>query len=165
MTATIGLVLDCSGAQELARFWSDALGYTMVGGAGSYVMLIDPDGVRPKLLFQAVAEAKAGKNRMHLDIETPDIEAEARRLESLGARRLEVCFPHLRRRAGHLAVAGSTRRGSAATHQEEASDGSSRHPRPIGVKPDMLDEVVSVVDSLAGQVEREESTIRVVWVS
>jgi predicted enzyme related to lactoylglutathione lyase len=36
-----------------------------------------------------VPEAKSSKNRMHLDIETPDVEAEATRLVSLGARRLE----------------------------------------------------------------------------
>ncbi|MGH9286664.1 MAG: VOC family protein, partial [Acidimicrobiales bacterium] len=42
----------------------------------------------PKLLLQRVPEAKAVKNRMHLDIETPDIENEAARLEVLGARRL-----------------------------------------------------------------------------
>ena len=74
MTATIGLVLDCTDPTELARFWSEALGYTTVGGAGNYVMLVDPDNVRPKLLLQAVPEAKAVKNRMHLDIETPDVE-------------------------------------------------------------------------------------------
>ena len=89
MTATIGLVLDCTDPAELARFWSGALGYTTVGGAGSYVMLVDPDRVRPKLLLQAVPEAKTTKNRMHLDIETPDVEHEAARLESLGARRVE----------------------------------------------------------------------------
>ena len=74
MTATIGLVLDCTDPTELARFWSEALGYTTLGGAGNYVMLVDPDSVRPKLLLQAVPEAKAVKNRMHLDIETPDVE-------------------------------------------------------------------------------------------
>ena len=89
MAASIGLVLDCSDPGELARFWSQALGYTNVGAAGSYVMLVDPDGAMPKLLLQAVPEAKGTKNRMHLDIETPDIDAEAARLESLGARRLD----------------------------------------------------------------------------
>jgi predicted enzyme related to lactoylglutathione lyase len=89
MAATIGLVLDCTSPDQLARFWSEALGYTTLGGAGSYVMLIDPDGARPKLLLQAVPEAKSAKNRMHLDIDTPDVNAEAARLESLGAKRLE----------------------------------------------------------------------------
>jgi predicted enzyme related to lactoylglutathione lyase len=88
--ATIGLVLDCANPNELAHFWSAALGYTTLGGAGSYVMLVDTDGVRPKLLLQEVPEAKSSKNRMHLDIETPDVETEASRLESLGARRLEA---------------------------------------------------------------------------
>lgn len=57
MAATIGLVLDCTNPGQLAHFWSEALGFTILGGAGSYVMLIDPDGVRPKLLLQAVPEA------------------------------------------------------------------------------------------------------------
>ena len=90
MAATIGLVLDCTNPDDLARFWSAALGYTTLGGAGSYVMLVDAGGTRPKLLLQAVPETKAVKNRMHLDIETPDVDGEAARLESLGARRLEA---------------------------------------------------------------------------
>jgi predicted enzyme related to lactoylglutathione lyase len=88
MTAEIGLVLDCADPSALADFWSAALGYTPLGGAGSYVLLVDESGVQPKLLLQGVPEEKAGKNRMHLDIEVGDIEAEAARLEVLGARRV-----------------------------------------------------------------------------
>ena len=47
MTATIGLVLDCTDPTELARFWSEALGYTTLGGASNYVMLVDPDTSDP----------------------------------------------------------------------------------------------------------------------
>ena len=90
MAATIGLVLDCSDPETLARFWSEALGYKTLGKEGVYVMLVDPDGVRPKLLLQVVPEPKTAKNRMHLDLHVPDIETEAARLESLGARRLEA---------------------------------------------------------------------------
>jgi len=90
MTTTIGLVLDCTDPNALAQFWSEALGYTTLGGAGNYVVLVDTDGVQPKLLLQAVPEAKAAKNRMHFDIETPDVDREASRLESLGAQRLEA---------------------------------------------------------------------------
>ena len=89
MAATIGLVLDCADPDRLAAFWSAALGYTTLGGAGSYVMLVDPSGPQPKLLLQPVPEAKTGKNRMHLDIETPAVDDEVTRLENLGARRLE----------------------------------------------------------------------------
>jgi predicted enzyme related to lactoylglutathione lyase len=90
MAATIGLVLDCVDPDRLAAFWSAALGYTTLGGAGSYVMLLDPSSQQPKLLLQRVPEAKTGKNRMHLDIETPAVEREVTRLEELGARRLET---------------------------------------------------------------------------
>ena len=89
MAATIGLVLDCADPHGLAAFWSEALGYHNAGSAGSYVVLVAPDSDRPKLLLQGVPEAKTTKNRMHFDIETPDVDGEAARLEAIGARRLE----------------------------------------------------------------------------
>ena len=89
MAASLGLVLDCHDPHRLADFWSAAIGYKTVGSAGSYVLLVDEEGHQPKLLLQQVAEPKAGKNRMHLDIETPDAEHEAVRLEQLGAMRVE----------------------------------------------------------------------------
>jgi predicted enzyme related to lactoylglutathione lyase len=88
MSANFGLVLDCSNPTALAVFWSEALGYTIAGGAGNYVMLLDPDGARPKLLLQGVQENRSAKNRMHLDIDAPDVESEVSRLETYGARRL-----------------------------------------------------------------------------
>jgi predicted enzyme related to lactoylglutathione lyase len=88
--ASIGLVLDCADPEALAGFWSPALGLQQLGSAGNYVLLISPSGTLPKLLLQRVTEAKAAKNRMHLDIVTPDIDAEAARLEGLGARRVET---------------------------------------------------------------------------
>jgi glyoxalase superfamily protein len=87
MSVAIGLVLDCEDPEKLAAFWAPALGYVNVGSAGNYTLLADPDGQRPKLLLQRVAEAKTGKNRMHFDIETLDVAGEAARLEQLGARR------------------------------------------------------------------------------
>ena len=60
----------------------------------------DPNGIGPRLFFQRVPEAKAVKNRVHLDVRvgtglTGDervaaLEAEAARLEALGARRLQL---------------------------------------------------------------------------
>jgi predicted enzyme related to lactoylglutathione lyase len=89
MAARIALVLDCADPDALARFWSDALGYTTLGGAGSYVVLVDESRQQPKLLLQRVDEPKSAKNRMHLDIETAHVEDEVARLEGLGARRVE----------------------------------------------------------------------------
>ncbi len=85
--AKLGLVLDCANPEALGEFWSAALGYTNVGTFGAYVALLPAESGAPKLLLQKVPEAKAGKNRMHLDIETSDIEAESARLEALGATR------------------------------------------------------------------------------
>jgi predicted enzyme related to lactoylglutathione lyase len=87
---SISLVLDCRDPQALARFWAPALGYRDVGSVENYTLLT-PDGeAGPRLLLQRVPEQKRGKNRMHLDIHTADIEVEAARLEQLGARRLEA---------------------------------------------------------------------------
>src|SRR3954465_10770312 len=88
MAATLGLVLDCDDPDMLAEFWSAAIGYTTLGGAGSYVLLVDAAGHQPKLLLQRVSETKAGKNRMHFDIETPHVDDEVDRLEKLGAVRI-----------------------------------------------------------------------------
>lgn len=86
----LGLVLDCHDPEALAPFWADALGYVTLGGVENYVLLV-PDGRSgPKLLLQRVPEDKAVKNRMHLDIEVPDIDAVADRLEQRGARRLSA---------------------------------------------------------------------------
>ena len=49
---------------------------------------VDPEGKRPRMYFQRVPEAKAGKNRVHLDLRMKDKEAEATRLTGLGATRL-----------------------------------------------------------------------------
>ena len=86
--SAFGLVLDCADPETLAEFWAAALGYEPLGNAGNYVALVPPTPGRPKLLLQGVPEPKTTKNGMHLDIETPDIEPEAARLEKLGATRL-----------------------------------------------------------------------------
>lgn len=91
-----GLVLDCTDPERLAEFWSEALGYTNVGSAGAYVALYPREGSGPKLLLQRVVEPKTSKNRMHIDIETADIQAEAERLTALGGQRLAggLCSEH-----------------------------------------------------------------------
>jgi predicted enzyme related to lactoylglutathione lyase len=88
MAAKLGLVLDCVDPGKLADFWSQALGYTTLGGAGNYVLLVDEAGQQPKLLLQRVSDPKAGKNRMHFDIETPHVDDQVDRLEKLGAVRI-----------------------------------------------------------------------------
>jgi len=84
-----GFIIDCQtdDLQGAAAFWSAALGmprqeFPPPEGA-QYVKLLDPLG-HLNIEVQAVAHP----SRVHLDIETDDIEAEVRRLEALGARRV-----------------------------------------------------------------------------
>lgn len=86
--ATITVTLDCADPDRLARFWSEALGYQEVARVENFVVLGPGPGVM-KFALQGVPETKPGKNRMHLDLWVPDIEAEANRLEAIGAKRLQ----------------------------------------------------------------------------
>jgi predicted enzyme related to lactoylglutathione lyase len=87
------LVLDCADPQRLSAFWSEALGYRVLGELEQYVLLVPPEGDGPKLLLQGVPEGKAAKNRMHIDIRAADIEVEADRLAAIGASRGERFDP------------------------------------------------------------------------
>jgi hypothetical protein len=86
--ATLEVVLDCSEPEMLMGFWREALGYRVHYSEPSLAVLVPPDRNGSPLLFQQVPEPKAGKNRMHVDIGTEDVEVEVTRLEGLGARRL-----------------------------------------------------------------------------
>jgi hypothetical protein len=85
-----GFIIDCRTADlpEAARFWSQALGMAaeiLPGQEGdSYVKLKVPDE-RLHIEVQAVDH----ESRVHLDIESDNIEAEVKRLEELGAKRLQ----------------------------------------------------------------------------
>jgi len=84
-----GFIIDCntSDLASAAEFWSSALGMTardLPDSEGDkYVELVDPNE-ELHIEVQKVDHA----SRVHLDIETDDIEAEVRRLEILGARRV-----------------------------------------------------------------------------
>jgi catechol 2,3-dioxygenase-like lactoylglutathione lyase family enzyme len=82
------VVLDCADLDRSAEFWCGALGYVgpPPGTPGPYRQLLPADGDGLELLLQQVAEAKAGKNRVHLDLRVPDLDAELARLLALGAR-------------------------------------------------------------------------------
>jgi predicted enzyme related to lactoylglutathione lyase len=84
----LGLVLDSRDPQRLAPFWAAALGYQVVVDVDNYVLLMPVDQGGPKLLLQKVPEDKVVKNRMHMDIETPDIETAADELVEMGATRV-----------------------------------------------------------------------------
>ena len=83
------IAIDCADPAELARFWAAVFGTEIdsVLGDGHYVDLVPVPGA-PILRFQRVAEPKATKNRLHLDLDVQDPDAAAARIEALGGRRL-----------------------------------------------------------------------------
>ena len=86
----LDIVIDCADPERLADFWAEALRYTKAGMFDPYFVLLSPVREFPPVLLQRVPEPKTAKARIHFDIRVPDIEAEAQRLEQLGARRIDV---------------------------------------------------------------------------
>ncbi len=80
------VVLDCNRPDAAIAFWEAALGYQRGWAGGPFAQLHDPEAQGMTLLFQRVPEGKIVKNRVHLDLTTPDMPAEVARLGSLGAR-------------------------------------------------------------------------------
>lgn len=115
---TVQVTFDCAHPRRVGEFWQAALGYVPppvpegfdsweafdaslpAEAQGSAWACQDPDGVGPRLYFQRVPEAKTVKNRLHLDVRVASglvgdervaaLEAEADRLEALGASRVRL---------------------------------------------------------------------------
>lgn len=84
-----GFIIDCNtdDLDQAAEFWSAALGYEL-----------QPKSEQSSLLYRTMLTEELGlhvevqtvkhQSRVHLDIESDDIEAEVKRLETLGAKRI-----------------------------------------------------------------------------
>jgi catechol 2,3-dioxygenase-like lactoylglutathione lyase family enzyme len=131
----VQITFDCADPAALAAFWAEALGYRLDDPPEGFdcweqaldafgvpperrnnaSAVIDPAGSGPRLFFQRVPEPKRVKNRLHLDVRAAPgvladermaaLEAEAERLVSLGATRLERHEPAPPLGAGHIIMA------------------------------------------------------------
>ncbi|MEV7599066.1 VOC family protein [Kitasatospora sp. NPDC089797] len=113
------VTFDAAQPERLGRFWCEVLGYTAPPPKGfdsweeyrlsepeekrdSWFALTDPSGEGPRIYIQRVPEGKTAKNRLHLDVRVGTglvgeerlavLEAEATRLEALGAVRVQVLY-------------------------------------------------------------------------
>lgn len=86
MTLTLGMItVDTTDAMALAGWWADQLNGTIVKeNDGWYVVVSLPD-LDQKISFQKVTDPVPGKNRLHLDLSAPDLDAETDRLLAAGA--------------------------------------------------------------------------------
>jgi catechol 2,3-dioxygenase-like lactoylglutathione lyase family enzyme len=135
MARDVQITFDCADPAGLAAFWAEALGYHLQDPPEGFESweealeamgvppesrndasaVLDPDGSRPRLFFQRVPERKQVKNRVHLDVRAAPglegdarmtaLEAEAERLVSLGATRLQRYEPAPPLGAGHIVMA------------------------------------------------------------
>jgi hypothetical protein len=102
------IVVDALRPASLARFWAAALdGYAVRAYDAAEIARLaragftpetDPsvavDGAGPTLFFQRTEVAKAGRNRIHIDVESESRATEVARLERLGARVRDVHVSH-----------------------------------------------------------------------
>ena len=91
----VQFVIDVDDLDRGVAFWSAALDATeeplSERSRPIYRLLRLPDA-EIRVLLQRTDDEKVSKERMHLDLETDDIEAEVQRLEALGAgERTTVC--------------------------------------------------------------------------
>ncbi|RVX46774.1 hypothetical protein EDD27_9677 [Nonomuraea polychroma] len=135
MARDVQITFDCADPAGLSAFWAEALGYPLQDppkGFESWEQaleamgvppenrndasaVVDPEGSRPRLFFQRVPEGKQAKNRVHLDVRAAPglegearmaaLEAEAERLVSHGATRLQRYEPAPPLGAGHIMMA------------------------------------------------------------
>ena len=82
------VTVDAGDAAALAAFWAEALGWAVGPGASAEMAMIGgparPSDT-PGWLFLRVPEPRTAKNRVHVDLEADDLEAETGRLVGLGA--------------------------------------------------------------------------------
>ena len=86
------IVIDAADPSLLAGFWADVLGWERTDEDETGVEISPPAGGGPTLVFVPVPEAKAGKNRVHLDVNPVgcDQDTELARLHALGATDADV---------------------------------------------------------------------------
>jgi hypothetical protein len=84
------IVVDCIDPAAQARFWAEVLGYQIIYSAPDEVVAAKDENTYPGLVFVPVPEGKSVKNRLHIDLNPDDQQAEVERLTGLGARQIDI---------------------------------------------------------------------------
>lgn len=81
-----GFIIDCKNTEPnaAAEFWTQALGMPSLGEDGELYERLDASARDLVIEVQKVSH----ESRLHLDIESDDVDAEATRLEAIGAKRI-----------------------------------------------------------------------------
>jgi predicted enzyme related to lactoylglutathione lyase len=87
------VVADCADPRAMARFWGQAMDWTLLKVTDEQAVLRSATGVGPYLQFLRTPDVKVVKNRVHLDLRPypgDDQAAEVARLRALGATDIDV---------------------------------------------------------------------------
>ncbi|MCL8014994.1 VOC family protein [Streptomyces sp. AS02] len=87
------MVVDCADPRAMARFWGEALDWTLHEVTDEHALFRSPKGVGPYLEFLRTPGARTVPDRIHLDLlpyPGDDKEAEVSRLRALGATDLDL---------------------------------------------------------------------------
>ena len=84
------LVIDSRDPARLAEFWAETLDYKIIYKSPDEVVVARDEHTYPALIFVPVPEQKSGKNRLHIDLNPDDRDAEVDRLLGLGATRADI---------------------------------------------------------------------------
>ena len=118
MTSVFTVTLDCNSLETLTAFWEAALHYRVIRQYPQCVCLGPSEGVTGVLLvLQKVAERKQGKNRMHIDIPSRDLDADRATFLRLGARELQ----HYTKAGYHWVVFADPEGNEFCLHAETVS--------------------------------------------
>lgn len=84
------IVVDAADPVRLGRWWAELLGWVIVNDSPEEFEIRPGEDQLPGILFEPVREAKAGKNRLHLDFRPDDQDAEVRRFLDAGAQHADI---------------------------------------------------------------------------
>jgi predicted enzyme related to lactoylglutathione lyase len=87
------VVVDCADPRAMARFWGQAMDWTLDKVTDHNAVLRSATGVGPYLQFLRTPDVKTVWNRVHLDLRPypgDDLQAEAARLRTLGATAIDL---------------------------------------------------------------------------
>lgn len=87
MALTLEMITtDTTDPEPLAAWWAEQTGAEVAEMNDGWFVIVSGGALRVWMAFQKVEQVTPGKNRIHLDLSAPDLDAEVERLLAAGAR-------------------------------------------------------------------------------